>query len=108
MIEVLIRHKESGVELGRIDIENVTDGDGDHADYSINFGVDRIGAVGVHRRSIFHFPRKQFNVLALVRQVLNTLEPEELKFDGEYHERTYGRREGRLLQKMLEAGRYDV
>ncbi|QEM40884.1 MAG: hypothetical protein [Phage AS32] len=108
MIEVIIRHKESKTELGRIEIENLTDGDGDYADYSIRFGVERIGAVGIHQRSIINFPRKQFNVLALVRQALKTLEPEELKFDGEYHYRSYGNREGSLLRRMLGAWRHDI
>ena len=90
MIEVIIRHKGSGVELGRIDIENLTeDADADVADYSVRFGVERIGSVGVHQRGVLAFPRKKYNVLALLRQALATLEPNELELEGDFEKRTY-------------------
>lgn len=81
MIEVIIRHKGSKAELGRIEIENVG-GTEDEGDYSIRFGVERIAAVGVHRRGIFAFPRRKYNVLALLRQALSTLELDELELDS--------------------------
>lgn len=84
MIEVIIRHKASKVELGRIDIENVSDdGAGDFANYSVRFGVERLGAIGVHQRGISQFPRTKYNVLALLLQALNTLEPSDLELDGD-------------------------
>lgn len=88
MIEVVIRHKESGAELGRIEIENVTeDGQAEFANYSVRFGVERIKGVGLHRRGMLNFPRKKYNVLGLLFQALNTLEQEEMELEGEFHER---------------------
>ena len=84
MIEVIILHKETQTELARLEIENVTPGDGEYADYSVQLGVEKGRSVGVHQRGIFGFPRKQYNVLALVLQALNSLDPRDLQFDGEW------------------------
>jgi hypothetical protein len=81
MIEVTIRHVGSDVQLGRITIENIQMNQDGTADYSIQFGVDRHSAVGVHRRAIWGFPREKYNVFALLLQALNTLEPPELELD---------------------------
>lgn len=81
MIEVRITH--DGEEIGLIQIERVGDRLGGDADYSIKFGVERIASVGTHRRAMLAFPRRQYNVLALLRQALNTLEPDELKLEGD-------------------------
>ncbi len=86
MIEVIIR-VAGGKELGKITVENITDGDGETADYSVRFGIDKIRAVGLYQRGIYAFPRKEYNVLALLLQALNTLEPEELKLDGNLNEK---------------------
>ena len=102
MIEVVIRHKESGAELGRITIENLTDdGNADVADYSVQFGVEKIGSVGLHRRGVLAFPRKQYNVLALLRQALATLEPAELELEGDYEDRTYKKHRLGLLRRHI-------
>lgn len=98
MIEVLIRHLGSDTELGRITIEKVSDGITDHADYSIRFSVDRHMGVGIHQRGIHSFPRTEFNVFALLLQALNTLEPDELKLDGQIDP-------GSIRRKMLGWGR---
>ena len=84
MIDVIIMHRESNTELGRIIIENVsTQEDEAEGSYSVRFAVDRCGAVGVHQRGISHFPRLRYNVLALLLQALNTLDESELKLtDG--------------------------
>jgi len=82
MIEVIIRHQGTEVELGRIEIENVSDdGAAEFGNYSVRFGVERIGSVGVHQRGILNFPRTKYNVLALLLQALNTLDPPELELD---------------------------
>lgn len=88
MIEVTIRKTDSDHNpvLARITIENLTQGDGETADYSIRFGVEKSDAVGLHQRAIYGFPRKRYNALALVRQALNTLEPEELILGGDLNE----------------------
>ena len=83
MIEVIIRHKGSKTELGRIEIENTELGDTELGTYAVRFAVDRIAEVGLHNRAIHNFPRLKFNVLALLRQALATLEEEELKLPDE-------------------------
>lgn len=78
MIEVII--KNDGKALGKITIENVTPGESEkYADYSIRFGVDKNHATGIHQRAIYMFPRQEYNVLGLLLQALNTLDPEELR-----------------------------
>jgi hypothetical protein len=81
MIEVIIRDKGSEIELGRIEIENISAGL-DHANYSVRFAVERVKGVGIHQRGILNFPRKKYNVLALLLQALNTLDPSDLELDG--------------------------
>lgn len=88
VIEVIVRHVGSGAELAKVTIENLTEGDGDLADYSVRFGVEKGRSVGVHQRGVFAFPRKKYNVLALLLQALNTLDPRELEWDGEWDQRS--------------------
>lgn len=76
-------HVGSEVELGRVTIENVQMNDDGSADYSVRFGVDRHDAFGVHQRGIFGFPRKKYNVFALLLQALSTLDPGELELESE-------------------------
>lgn len=84
MIEVIIRVKDAvnTPALARIEIENVSGYDSDTADYSVRFGVDRMDGLGLHQRGIHSFPRKKYNVLALLRQALLTLEEGDLELDG--------------------------
>lgn len=84
MIEVIIRVKDAvnTPALARIEIENLSGYDSDTADYSVRFGVDKKDALGLHQRGIHAFPRKKYNVLALVRQALMTLEERDLELDG--------------------------
>lgn len=87
MIEVSI--KSDGRSLGTIKIENVSENpDAEFADYSIRFGVNKNQASGVHQRAIYNFPRTRYNVLALVLQALNTLEPEFLELHEELDDNT--------------------
>lgn len=79
-IEVVLTHQETGTVLGKITIENVS-GDDTHADYSVKFAADRLGAIGLQRRAVYAFPRTKYNVLALLLQALNTLEPPELELE---------------------------
>lgn len=84
MIEVLIRtydDDQSPIQLGRIVIKKNYVGRDGTADYSVKFMVERGSAVGLHKRLMWGFPRKQLNVLALVRQALNTLDPKELELE---------------------------
>ena len=85
MLEVIVRHTESKAELAKITIENVSDdGDGEFANYSVRFGVEKGQSVGIHQRGILNFPRKKYNVFALLLQALNTIDPSELEFDGDW------------------------
>lgn len=84
MIKVTITSKGGKHELGRIHIENVsTSADGRYGDYSLQFGVDTGAGVAVIQRSVYAFPRKDLNVLALVRLALETLEEKELSLDAD-------------------------
>lgn len=83
MIEVLILHKESRTELGYIEIENISPEHPELGDYVIKFAVEKISSVGIHTRGFSKFPRKKYNVLALLLQVLNTLGEEDLELSGE-------------------------
>lgn len=99
MIEVVIRHKESETELGRIEIENVTIGGSvfdEEADYSVRIGVERVNSVGMFQRGLIRFYRRKYNVLALLKMALETLEPEDLELDGPYEERHY--RKGNIFE----------
>lgn len=80
MIEVIILKDDE--PLAHVQIKKVVESvDGQFADYSVKYAVERGSAVGLHQRSIDLFPRMHYNVLALVRQALLTLEPKELKLE---------------------------
>lgn len=79
-------------EIGRVDIINTEVLPDGTADYLAQFGVERIGAVGLHTRTIRAFPRLKFNVLALLKQVLDTLDPRELELENEVDPRDLARR----------------
>lgn len=83
MIEVNITSKGGKHELGRVTIENMETGTLEKADYSVEFGVDTAEGFAVYQRAIYSFPRKQYNVLGLLRLALSTLEEEELTLDGD-------------------------
>ena len=68
-------------ELGRIEIERIEDFPDDSADYAARFAVERAGAVGLHRRPIYRFPRTHTNILGLLLAALNTLTEEELTLE---------------------------
>lgn len=83
MIEVRIKSKAGTHELGLIRIENMETGSLKEADYSIEFGVDTAAGFAVYQRAIYRFPRKEYNVLGLLRLALSTLEEKELSLDGD-------------------------
>ena len=85
-IEVIVRHKGTEVELARIEIENIG-GDTEYGDYSVRLLAHKGQGTGVHQRGITEFPRRRYNVLALLLQALNTLGPSELEFEGEWDTR---------------------
>ena len=84
MILVTITNPATGTELGRIEVQNLQTGVGEVADYSVKFGVERGTAVGMHKRMIYGFPRKKYNVLALLRQALETLNEKELELERDF------------------------
>lgn len=61
-----------------------TSGNQEHGNYSVKYAVERGMAVGVHQRGIDEFPRKRYNVLALLLQALNTLSPKELELEDDF------------------------
>jgi hypothetical protein len=90
MIEVIIRHVDTDSELARVEIENISPSSQDVlGTYSIRFAVERISSIGLHQRLIDNFPKRQYNVLALLRQALMTLDNDELKLEGEWTHRRF-------------------
>jgi hypothetical protein len=76
---------DSGDELGRIDIEKLSQTLNGHADYSVRYAVDRVHAIGLHGRVIGGFDPFKYNVLGLLRLALENLTEEELRHeDGVY------------------------
>lgn len=89
MIEVII--KNDGRQMAHIRIKKVKamqrtpeEKPGEFADYKINYQVDRGTGAGMHVRMIYGFPRKYFNVLALVLQSLNALNEKDLKLERDF------------------------
>lgn len=82
LIEVFI--VKDDLPLAKIEIRNESKLTTELADYSVKYAVERGSAVGLHNRWINSFPRKQYNVLALVRQALLTLEAKELKLERDF------------------------
>ena len=95
MIEVDISQDQR--ELGKVKIENLETHDDGTADYSVQFAVERCGAVGLHQRVIRNFPRTKYNALALLLQALNTLEPSELELESGIDSSDMARRQHRAL-----------
>ena len=81
MIEVTIT--KNGEPLAHIQIVN-SNNDLELADYNIKYAVERGSAVGTHVRNIHNFPRKKYNVLALLRQALMTLDQKELLLERDF------------------------
>ena len=89
MIEVI--SKKNGEPIGYIEIKNLNtqprtpqEKPNEFADYNIKYAVERGSAVGTHVRNIYGFPRKYYNVFALVLQALNTLDEKELKLERDF------------------------
>lgn len=103
MIEVHIyrtddEHQEALaiVRIERLDAYDVPEA----GDYSVRFAVERVGAVGLHQRQIIGFPRLKYNVLALVKQALETLEPSELELEDGVSPPDMARRQHRPLSAL--------
>lgn len=79
MLEVKIL--KNGVEIGRVEIENIRMNDDGSANYAAKFGVERCGAVGLHQRQIWGFRRLKYNVLGLLKLALETLDEKELELE---------------------------
>lgn len=90
MIEVEI--KNDGVTLATIEItrrkdtplRNPEETSGEFADYTVKYMVERGRAGGFHKRTIYGFPRKYYNVFALVLQSLNALNQKDLKLERDF------------------------
>lgn len=84
-------------EIAYIRIENVDSHPDGTADYAVHIAVDRAqGAVGLHKRPVMNFPRTKYNVLGLLLQALNTLEPSELELERDTSTSDLARRFGRI------------
>jgi hypothetical protein len=81
MIEVIIN--KNGEQIGYIEIANLSSL-GPNGDYLVKYAVERGSAVGLHSRMIHDFPRKHYNVFALVLQALNTLTEKELELERDF------------------------
>lgn len=83
MIVATVKFKGGRVELAKIKIINESESSGEVADYSIEFAVHTAAGIALYQRSIYGFPRKKLNALALLLQALNTLAEEELSLDAD-------------------------
>ena len=100
MIEVTLTLNNK-TELGRIKIINLLEErDDDLSDYSVQFAVERCGAVGLHQRAIHDFPRTKYNVLALLFQALKTLDESELKLEDGVDSSDLARRQRSLGREV--------
>lgn len=82
MIHVTIK---SGDDLlGEIEITKVTEEVSEFADYRIKYVVNRGSAMAMHQRVIYGFPRKYYNVFAIVLQALNALNEKDLKLERDF------------------------
>jgi len=84
IVKVFIAHDGLGdteIEVGRIEVSRQHEYPDGTADYTIRYAVERGMAVGLHTRGVDGFPRKRYNVLALLLQALNTLSPKELELE---------------------------
>ncbi len=80
---IYVKIESSDGELARIEIENAG-GNLYEGEYIVRFAVSRGKEwVGLHNRSFGAFPRTQYNVLALLMQALNTLDPKELELESD-------------------------
>lgn len=84
MIEVDI--KLDGKTIGNIKIirQPSPERGNQFGDYEVRYVIERGEATGLHKRFILHFPRKQYNVFALLLQALNTLNEKDLKLERDF------------------------
>lgn len=73
--------KKGRTELARIKITNISHTVSEHGDYSVHFAVDTGEGFAVYQRRVERFPRKRYNVLALLRLALSALEEKDLTLD---------------------------
>lgn len=84
MIEVVITKNAGKFELARVRMTNLTSSlDPSYGDYSLEFAVNTIDGVAIYQRSVYAFPRKEYNVLGLMKLALETLDEKELSLDGD-------------------------
>lgn len=89
MIEVYI--VQDGEPLGHIELQHIerdysaVDFKSDWSDYTVRYAVNRgDGTFGAHNRVIYGFPRKYYNVFALVLQGLTALNEKDLKLERDF------------------------
>ncbi len=82
MIQVSIR--ENSKEYALITIEKLETFPDGTADYSVKFVAHRGTAIGIHQRVLHYFPHRKYNVLAMLKQALETLSESELEMEEEY------------------------
>jgi len=83
MIEVAIsyRSRHSRQPLAKIRITRLDKGDTDTGDYQVKVLVERGNSHGVFTRVVTKFPRKRWNVLALIQIALKEFMDDEEVFE---------------------------
>lgn len=76
MIEVKATGPD-GTELATIRLEWIENIDQNWSRYTAEFAIERVGAVGLHRR-VITFEHSRFNVLGLIQNAISALDPEDL------------------------------
>lgn len=82
-------------ELARMYVRNMTGTEVD-ADYSVQLGVERGKAVGLHQRMLYGFPRLELNVWGLLHWILRDISeqnPEILELEDGTSPRDLERRQ---------------
>jgi hypothetical protein len=83
MIEVEIRTSRKDVARLRIECVKFYS-DNQYGDYTVQIAIDTGGgSLAIYQKSIYAFPRKKLNALALVLAALTTMSEEEFGLDAD-------------------------
>lgn len=71
----------SSFPVGEVRIERIRENEDGTCNYTVQLGVDKNGALGIHSKLVYKFPRNTSNALALLLAALTTLTEEDFQLD---------------------------